>query len=165
MKIAELIWIICKTKHLIELISKSIIIFTDHSATILIVWQTHLIIIININKLYLWLVYALQYLSQFDLNVQHQSEKIHLISNALSELLDDMSNKNKKDIIDTLNDIEFYHIILIKLTNNFKKCLQDAYKKDTQWKWILNIIKLMNYNLNTVNEDIAEQSAKLHFTY
>ena len=106
-----------------------------------------------------------QYLNQFDLNVQHQSRKIHFISNALLKLLDDMGNKNKKDITDTFNDIEFYHIILIKLTNNFKKHLQNTYKKDTQWKQILDIIKSTNCSLNTANEDIVKWLTKLCFTY
>ena len=36
MKTADLIWIVCKTRHLIESVSKSTIVFTDHSAIIFI---------------------------------------------------------------------------------------------------------------------------------
>ena len=52
MKTASLVWIICKMRHLIELITKKkIIIFTNHSATIFIAQQTHLITTILMNKL------------------------------------------------------------------------------------------------------------------
>ena len=69
MKTAELIWMIHKTRHLIKSVSKNIIVFMNHSATTLIVCQTHLIITVNINKLNLQLIWTSQYFSQFNLNV------------------------------------------------------------------------------------------------
>ena len=50
-EMADLIWMIQKTKHFIESASNSIIVFTDHSAMMLIVCQTHLTMTVNTNKL------------------------------------------------------------------------------------------------------------------
>ena len=165
MEMTELVWVMWKTRHLIKSVSSKlmIIVFTDHSATIFIAQQTHLITTISTDKLNLQLVQISQYLSQFNLNVWHCSGKIHLVSDALSWLLDNMTDKIKKGSTDTLNDIEFYHIILIKLADNFKQCLQNTYKKDNQWKYILDMIQFRE--LGTVNEDLLKQSAELHFTY
>ena len=69
MEIASLIWVVCKTRHLIKSASDSIIVFTDHSATMLIVCQTQLTMTVSMNKLNLWLVWVSQYLSQFNLDV------------------------------------------------------------------------------------------------
>ena len=134
METTELVWIVWKTRHLIEsaLSKLTTIVFTDHSTTIFIAQQTHLITTTLMNKLNLWLVWASQYLSQFNLDMQHCPGKIHLVLNALSWLLGDMMNKIKKDSTDTLDDIGFYHIILIELTDDFKWCLQDVYKKNDQ---------------------------------
>ena len=79
-----------------------------------------------------------------------------------------MADETEKNIIDILNNIEFYHVILIKMTENFKQHLQDTYKKNNQWKWILNIIKLMNQthqNQSFHNKNTTEQSSELYFTY
>ena len=58
MKTAELIWIVWKIHHLIEFSSKKLIIIvvTDHNVTTFIVRQTHLTMMININKLNLQLI-------------------------------------------------------------------------------------------------------------
>ena len=57
-----------------------------------------------------------------------------------------MVNKIKKDVTNTLNNlaIEFYHITLVKLADDFKQCLQNMYEVNNQWKWILDMIKWMN---------------------
>ena len=45
-----------------------------------------------------------------------------------------MTDETGKNITDILNDIEFYHVILIKMTENFKQHSQDTYKKNNQRK-------------------------------
>lgn len=44
------------------------------------------------------------------------------------------NNTDQKKKSDTLKDlnIDFYHITLIKLTDNFKCCIQNVYETDTQ---------------------------------
>ena len=56
MKTAKLIWVVWKTWHLIESVSEKTIIFTDHSVTIFIAWQTHLTTMMLTDKLNLCLV-------------------------------------------------------------------------------------------------------------
>ena len=57
---AVLMWIVCKTHHIIETSdkSKTTVVFTDHLTTILIVKQTYLITMINTDKLNLQLVHT-----------------------------------------------------------------------------------------------------------
>ena len=107
----------------------------------------------------------MQYLSQFSLDVQHYSDKIHLVSNTLSRLLDNTKIMKNKD---TLDDIEFYHIMLVKIVNEFKQQIQNAYEEDSSWKWILNMIKLTNHsqwNQHNLNENTVKRSADLWFMY
>ena len=130
MKTTELVWMIWKTHHLIEFSFTKliIIVITNYNVTTFIARQSHLIITVNIDKLNLQLVCVLQYFSQFSLNVQHCSDKIHLVSNVLSRLLDNMKIMKNKD---TLDNIEFYHIILVKIADEFKQQIQNAYKEDS----------------------------------
>ena len=147
METAELVWIVWKMCHLIEFSSKKliIIIITDHNVTTFIARQMHLTTMINTDKLNLQLICVSQYLSQFSLDIQHCSDKIHFISDVLSRLLDSMEEE-KENNIDMLNDlsIEAYHIILVELVDKFKQWVQNAYKEDPAWKWILDMIKLSN---------------------
>ena len=105
-------------------------------------------------------------MSQFNLNVQHCSNKIHFVSDILLRLLDNINIKN--DDIDILDNIEFYHIILVKITDEFKQQIQNTYKEDSLWKWIFNLIKLTNHswwNQYNNNENTVKRSADLQFMY
>ena len=146
---------------------KKIIVFIDYNVTIFIACQIRLTLTTSMNKLNLQLVCVLQYLSQFNIDVWYCFDKIHLVLNILLWLLNNMMNKIKKDIINILKNlaIEFYHVTLIELADKFKKYLQNMYKKDIQWKQIIDIIKLMNCSSDMVNKDMMKWSVKLHFTY
>lgn len=95
MKTIELVWVVQKTHHLIKLtlFRLIIIVFTNHSATTLIIQQTHFTIMTSTNKLNLHLTQVSQYLNQFNLNIQHCSKKIHLVSDVLLWLLENMKKK------------------------------------------------------------------------
>lgn len=141
METAGLVWVVRKTRHLIESASRSTIVFTDHSATTSIARQTHLTTTVSTNKLNLQLVRASQYLSQYNLDVRHRPGKIHLVPNALSRLLGDMGNKNSNKDNNTLDDIDTYHVTLIEMSKDYKTQLRDAYDKDEQWRRILHLLK------------------------
>ncbi len=85
----------------------------------------------NTDKLNLRLVRADMYLSQFDLDIKHKSERDHVISDALSRLSffennDEKLTKNQNS--DTLEDIEMYAEILMKMFTIFKNRLVQIYK-------------------------------------
>ena len=60
METADLVWIIWKIKHFIELILSKLtaIVFINYFVIIFIAWQIHLIMTILMNKLNLWLVWT-----------------------------------------------------------------------------------------------------------
>ena len=102
LKIAELVWIMKRVKHMIETIKKTIVVFIDHSASLFIAKQTTLSSR-NIDKLNLRLVRAFIYLFQFELNIRYKSKKSHIISNALLHLstnaIPRLKNVNQFDVL------------------------------------------------------------------
>ena len=98
-----------KIKNSIKL---SVIVFTDYSASIAIIKQISLSLL-NINKLNLCLICALQYLSAFFLNIYHKSEKQDIVLNILLHLFRKYNTDTEED-----NKLIF-HIILIKMSDDF----------------------------------------------
>ncbi len=85
LKVTELIWVLKKTHHLIEVAEQSTIIYTDHTAAVEIEHQFSLNTI-AVKKLNLRLVRASEYLQRFRLKIQYKSEKTNIISDALFRL-------------------------------------------------------------------------------
>ena len=161
LKIAEIVWIIKKIRHMIKFIKlSSTIIYTNHFAAISIFRQTTLITT-SIDKFNLRFVRVSQYLFNFNLTIRHKTDKFNVISDALSRLSNaSQSNvKNKVEILNVLYDhhVDFsndelrfatfqnmsaiaYHIILMKMSDDFKKRLKTVYVSDTQWIKILAVI-------------------------
>ena len=121
MKIACLIWIVRKTRHLIKAFKWSTIVYIDHSATIDIV--KHITLSSStIDKLNLRLVRASQYLSQFSLNIRHRVNKLNIVFDALSRLAIIVEQNDDFDE-DTLDEIDAYvddsnTLIVIKLVKH-----------------------------------------------
>ncbi len=86
----------------------------------------------NTDKLNLRLVRAETYLSQFELNIRHKFGRDHVISDALFRLsfFDEKFTENQNT--DTLNDIETYADILVKMFSQFKDRLVQDYKTNKQ---------------------------------
>ncbi len=87
----------------------------------------------NTNKLNLRLMRIDMYLSQFDLNIRHKSDREHVISDALSRLScfeDEKLTKKQDD--DILDDIEAYAETLMKMSSIFKDRLVQTYKTDKE---------------------------------
>ena len=106
MKIVCLVWIVRKTRHLIEVFKWSTIVYIDHSTTIDIV--KHITLSSStINKLNLRLVRASQYFSQFSLDIRHRVDKLNIVSDALSRFAITVEQNDDFDE-DTLNEIDIY---------------------------------------------------------
>ena len=159
LEVAGLVWVVKKVRHLIDSTEKSpTIVYTDHSAAIPISRQTSLSTS-STDKLNLRLVRASQYLSSFKLSIRHKSGASNVVPDALSRLQaqTDVSAANKADILDCLYgttislssaeqnallpEVFAYHSTLIKMTDDFKKRLAEAYINDEQWNKALEILK------------------------
>jgi hypothetical protein len=147
LEIAAVVWIVKKLHHMIRVSKHLIIIWTDHAVTAVIAKQTKMTTS-NSDKFNLRLVRVEMYLSQFDLNIRHKSERDHIISDALSRLscFDERKfTKNQDDNI--LDDIDAYVYveILVKMSLKFRIRLIDVYNIDKEWSVLyvmLSILKI-----------------------
>ena len=191
LKIIDIIWVIKRIRHIIDFIKKSFtIIYIDYFVVVSISRQI-ILITFNIDKLNLRLVRASQYLFNFNIIIRHKFNKFNVIFDALSRL----SNKttidvtNKIEIFDVLYEylvkltnkkfrttiiqnmsIVIYHIILMKISNDFKCKLKFVYLANDYLKKILKIVKSQ---FNSINNDfelvennvvvINEQSRNIKF--
>lgn len=133
LKIVDLVWLIKKTRHLIEFdFSVHItLIFIDHTIVTSIVKQIKLTSF-STDKLNLRLIRASQYLSQFNLNVRYCLDKIHLMSDALSRLLKSSMMNVKFSILNNLFAVDSYSITvysdtLVEMSKSFQKQIMNAY--------------------------------------
>jgi hypothetical protein len=165
LKIAVVVWVIKKLHHIIRASRHSIIIWTDHSVIVVIIKQTKMITS-NTNKLNLRLIKADMYLFQFHLDVKHKFERNHIDSNVLPRL---SSWKNEEKFIikhenDTLNHINVYVDILVKMFSNFKTRLIVAYKFDREWSSLYFMLKILKISRKLVtrqsiiNSNFVKQS-------
>jgi hypothetical protein len=132
LKVTTIVWVIKKLHHMIRAFRHFTMIWTNHSITTLIVKQIKMITS-NSNKLNSRLVRVDMYLSQFNLDIKHKSERNHVISNALSRLSswnDDEEKITKNSNNNILNDINTYCKILIKMSSKFKNRFVQDYKKN-----------------------------------
>jgi hypothetical protein len=107
-------------RNIIESSIKPIILYTDHSAAIGIVKIINLVSS-NIDKLNNRFVRASQYLSQFQFDVRYKLKKHYIISNALFRLsIKSELNFNIYNLDNIFDDINNFHVILIKILDIFK---------------------------------------------
>jgi hypothetical protein len=114
LKVVAIVWVVKKLHHMIQTSKHLTIIWTDHSIIVSIIKQTKMHTS-NTNKLNLRLVKIDMYLSQFDLNVRHKSDRDHVISNALFRL--SFFDSSAEVFTNTLKDVEIYAKILIEMSS------------------------------------------------
>ena len=173
---ADLIWTVKKIKHLINFINKLLTItYTDHSAVILIVKQMTLLSF-NTDKLNICLIWASQYLTQFNLDIWYKSEKHYLMSDTLFWLLVKKLKSERSNILDNLteNDLcvfieeafrfvhnqeknhnqEVFNVTLVELTDKFKNWLKQIYISDICWSAVWQSLqKLENNSVTALYSD------------
>jgi hypothetical protein len=163
LKIIAIIWIVKKLHHMIKAFKQSIIIWTNHSVTTIIIKQIKLSII-NIDKLNLRLIIIVMYLSQFNLNIKHKSERDHIILNVLSRLSsfenDDFTkNRDFTKNHDILNDIDAYAEILVKMFSVFKKRLIQNYKTNNEWTSLYEMLTEIS-SIQATRQEIVDVTRK-----
>ena len=88
----------------------------------------------NIDKLNFYLIKVFTYLFQFVFDVRHKLNKQHIMLNVLSRLL--FNVKSIKRIINSNFDVDektlnmIYHVILIEMSDEFKRKFKKIYKKN-----------------------------------
>ena len=142
LKLADLVWILKKIRHLIDFAVKFTIIYTDHEISFAIVKQTFLSTS-STNKLNLRLVRASNYIQRFDFIIRHKSNKLHLMSDALFKLsvtsaINTQSENEEFDVFFTAN--------LIEMISEFRKKLIEEYIKNSNWRKISKLIATSNKN-------------------
>ena len=130
LEITCLVWILKKIWHIIKIIKNKTIIYTNHSAILRIIKQT-LFSTSCINKLNLCLIQTFQYIQLFNLQIFHKLSKMYLISNILFQFFSEVFSDNIKSFnvfhVNVLHEDVKYTATMIKLSEEFRKYLQDRY--------------------------------------
>lgn len=143
LKIAELVWILRKIRHLIDFFKQSTIIYIDHEAFLSIAKQITLSTFFT-DKFNLRLIRASDYIQRFDLDIRHKSEKLHIVFDALSRLfISDAISKPARidyDEFDALHVKVMFTAFLIEIDDNFRKRIIDEYVKNQDWRKIIKVL-------------------------
>ena len=139
LKLAELVWVLRKIRHMIESIKSSTIVYIDHDVALKIAKQISLTTS-STDKLNLRLIRASDYVQRFSLQIRHKSDKFHIVFDALSRLSFDraqLSNYFQDDELDVL----LHTASLVEMSNEFKNKILQNYKNDSDW---IKISKMLN---------------------
>lgn len=129
LELAGIVWVLRKTRHIVEASSMKTIIYTDHGAALGIARQTSLTTT-STDKLNLRLVRASDYIQRFNLEFRHKPGKQHIVPDALSRLAsaNDSHNNHDEGELDAL-----FTASLVEMDPEFKKKIIDGYRDDPQW--------------------------------
>ena len=147
LKIIEIIWVLKKTRYIVETIFDIIIIYINYDVAIDIAKQATLIIIF-MNKLNFRLMRAFDYIQRFNLNIKYKLEKQHIISNVLFKFVNNNTNSLVKNIDENEFDVLFT-IFLIEINSKFKQYIVNEYKSNLNWQRICYFLKF-NDNENVI---------------
>jgi len=156
LEVVKLIWILKKTRHLIEAVEQLTIIYINHAAAVEIERQFSLNTI-TVKKLNLRLVRASEYLQRFQLKIQYKSGKTNIIPDALFRLLSsnnvhkwlasrEYQLKSDESILEALQaDVSTvtYAETLMNVSLKLQQRLKNSYAKESRWGQIL---KMLNNN-------------------
>ena len=128
LELAGLVWMLHKTRHLIEASQHPTVVYTDHGAALGIAKQVTLSTS-STDKLNLRLVRASDYIQRFRLDIRHKPGRLHVVPDALSRLAttnEDPTMQNKDEgELDVL-----FTTSLVELSQDFRDLLADQYAKD-----------------------------------
>ena len=118
LKITCVIWTVKKICHIISEFLIETVIWTDYSVILQILKQI-MFSSLFIDKLNLCLIWVSQYCSQFEIDIQHQSDWLNKVSDALSQLLNQIAEFWLSTQDDMLDEIFIYNTIMIKMSLKF----------------------------------------------
>ena len=126
MKIAALVWIIKKIRHLIETTEHFTVVYTDHSATAAIAQQSSLNTT-SVIKLNFRLIRSSEYLQRFRLDIRHIHNKTNTIPNALSRLANSNDKKKIEENVLTTMSTSVYSVTIVHMIDEFKTKIINNY--------------------------------------
>ena len=137
LKFVYIVWIFKKIRHLIKILVIITIIYIDHNAILNLIEQITFIVSF-IDKLNLRFIRVSNYIQRFNLKIRHKSNKMHIISNAFSRLINLNINFDRFNDEKKLNVL--FIITLIHMKNIFRKKLLKNYFNDSTWKKIIILL-------------------------
>ena len=140
LKIAELIWVLRKIRHLIKFIKIFIIIYIDHEAALDIAKQINFFTFSR-DKLNLRFVRAFDYIQKFSLVIRHKSKKLHVVFDALFRL--SIKTKNQSTNAEYEEELNVLFIaFMIDMSSEMKNKLILKYQIDLSWAKIRKMIEI-----------------------
>ena len=146
LKIANIVWVFKKTRHIVEISSNKTIVYIDHEFALDIANQITMITI-SIDKFNLCLVRASNYIQRFNLDIRHKSNKQHIVFDVLSRLINDNINAL---VIKNFDESEFdvlFTISLIEMKKDFRNRIFENYKTNLNWQKINQILNVDDENV------------------
>ena len=138
LKIADIVWVLKKIKHLIELFSIIIVIYIDYKIAFEIVKQITLITFFT-NKLNLCFIWVSNYIQRFNIELRYKLDIQHIIFDALFRFFN--FNVDEKKRIDNENELNaFFIVTLIEIKKAFHNRLLKNYFKNFVWKQIFVLL-------------------------
>lgn len=137
LELAGLVWVLRKTRHLVEATELPTIVYTDHGASLGIAKQTTLSTS-STDKLNLRLVRASDYIQRFQLIIKHKPGKQHIVPDALSRLNADNKDGSLADHDGELDVL--FTSSLVEMSKEFRNGIIAGYNKDPFWKKVLQIL-------------------------
>ena len=152
LEVAGLVWAVRKIRHLIESSKSSVVVYTDHSATVDICKQASLTTTSTV-RLNLRLIRASQYLQRFDLDVRHKPGKKNVVPDALSRLASTNQYAMPPGHAE-LDALYAYTTTLVEMDSTFKARIVKGYQEDPAWTKVLATL----YKENDRGRDAAKLS-------
>ena len=159
LKIAEMMWIVQKIRHIMKAFKWSTIVFTNYVATIDLTRQT-ILSFSFIDKLNLRLVRVSQYFSQFRIEIHHKLKRLHVVSNVLSRLI--TTKKVVSKDVDTLEELDVYNVdAQINTTNEIlRHAVKEKINEASQF--IENGVVFFHMFLIQMSDKFRERSCDLY---
>ena len=152
LEVACLVWAVKKLRHHIKTARKTVV-FTDYAATLGVASQTTMKSV-NSDKLNKRLIWASQYLSQYNIDVKHKPRQTNIIPDVLSRLASQFKKADTHE--GALEELLTYNCTLVEIAEEFQIQLKEAYHKDSQWERIMDMLTVKE------NEpDIQEETQEL----
>lgn len=155
LEIAGFVWVIKKTRHLVESSWERVIVQTDHSAILDIMQQSSITSKASPMRMNVRLVRASQFLRGFRLVVRHKPGKEHVIPDALSRLASANTDLPSDPEHSELDVLFVYTATLVELSPILLKQIVQGYTRDGCWKKVLQQLEY--------NESLGPNKAILPF--
>ena len=139
LEIAGIVWVLKKTRHIVEVSPGKTIVYTDHEFAFGIASQITMTTT-SIDKFNLRFVRASDYIQRFNLDIRHKPGKQHIVSDVLSRLVSDNINASVARNSDEGEFDVLFTISLVEMEEGFRNRILDGYKTDLNWQKISQIL-------------------------